>query len=78
MNTVPFSPVPAHIVEMKFEPEDTYTYRAAPLAEMYRQQYRAAAIRLAVGEPAGAEEAARQGIAMEDAYMARARAEVTR
>lgn len=69
---VPFSPIPTHHVPMRFEP-DGFTYDDVPMMKLSERNYRAAV--LFRSDEARSRVLGDQAIALEDAYMARSRAE---
>lgn len=80
-DAVPFSPVPAHHIAIPFRGDDTegpwsgFTFIASPIRVLWEECYRRAALDLAIGDIETAKEHALRGMAMEDAYIARVRAE---
>ena len=79
VTTVPFSPIPGHVVDMKFRATDEWSYTATPLMELAKQGYRSVAIDVALG---GGDYRLHQiradaqtALDLETAYMDRARAE---
>lgn len=75
-SAVPFSPVPAHTVDMRFRHDRDLTRRGCPLVELWQENYRSACLRLIWGHEDEARVLARTGMAMEDAYIQRVGDEV--
>lgn len=80
-SAVAFSPVPVHQVAIPFPgsgsegPWSPLTFLACPLRVLWEQNYRAAALAVAIGDVDEARVLARRGLAMENAYIERVRAE---
>jgi len=76
VDRVPFSPIPTGPDwRMKFNPDDTWDYTANPIAVAWERAYKRAAWNLLTHREDEARAWAKQGIALEDAYMKRVRNE---
>lgn len=77
-NLLPFSPVPAHPVDMLWEPGDTWSHVDTPLMVMHRKACRDAVVDVAFavdGDLDRLREAARNALDFERAFLGRQHAD---
>lgn len=74
ISAVPYAPIPTDHTELRFNPEDDWTYTASPMRVLWETNYRDAAHSILFGDDRAYAQAA-QGRAIESAFLQRLGAE---